>query len=122
MDNNMIAIVSTIMVALGFMNGMIAGSMIETTRTMKLKQLLSKAIDRQFESDLMIDELKKQLAEEKQEKDELVDQLQDLVQIYQRIIPPTGPLQRSTHTYDSESDDEEFSNPASPDVPLHNKE
>lgn len=118
----MTAIVSAIMITLGFVNGMMIMSLIDTAYSAKLKNLLNKAIDRKFEADQMIDELQKQLADEKQEKDKLVEQLRGIVKTHERIVPPEGPLERSKCVYeDSDSDDEEFPNPASPDVQLNNK-
>ncbi len=123
MDNNMTAIVSAIMITLGFMNGMIVATMVQKSHSAKLRYLLEKAIDRKFESDQMIDELHKKLDEEKQEKDKLVEQLRGLIRSYERILPPEGPLERSKCMCESdcESDEEEFPNPASPDAPLNNK-
>ena len=117
MDNNMTAIVSTIMIMLGFVNGMVVMSILDSSHYGKLRSLLDKAIDRKFESDQLIDELQKKLDEEKQEKDKLVEQLRGIVKTYERIVPPEGPLERSKCYYDTDSDDEEeFPNPASPDV------
>lgn len=121
MDNNMTAIVSAIMIALGFMNGMMVMSFIDATHSAKLKYILSKAIDQKFESDQLIDELQKQLADEKQEKDKLVEQLRGLVKTYERMAPPQGPLERSKCVCVSDSDsDDEFPNPASPDAQTNN--
>ena len=116
MDNNMTAIVSAIMITIGFVNGMLVATMIEKSYSEKTKHLLNKAIDRKFECDQMIDELNNQLAEEKQQKDRLVEQLRALVRNYERILPPEGPLERGTCYCDSESEDETFPNPASPDA------
>jgi ABC-type lipoprotein release transport system permease subunit len=118
MDNNMTAIVSTLMIILGFVNGMVVMSILDALHYEKLKSILNKAIDRKFESDQLIDDLQKQIADEKQEKDSLLEQLRGIVQTYQRIVPPQGPLERSNIVYDDSDDDEdeEFSNPASPDV------
>ena len=121
MDNNMTAIVSAIMITLGFVNGMLVATMIEKSYSVKIKHLLNKAIDRKFEADQMIDELQKQLDEEKQEKDKLVEQLRALVRNYERILPPEGPLERSKYYCDSDSEDETFPNPASPDALQSNK-
>lgn len=119
----MSAIVSAIMITLGFVNGMMVMSIVDAAHSAKLKYVLSKAIDQKFESDQLIDELQKQLAEEKQEKDKLVEQLRGLVKTYERMVPPQGPLERSNCVCVSDSDtDDDFPNPASPDVRSNSKD
>lgn len=112
----MTAIVCTIMIALGFANGMIITSIIDSAYSARLEKLLMKAIDQKFQSDLEIDELKKQIEDEKKTKSELVSQLRTIVRNHEPALPPPTNLERSNCMCESEDSDDEFVCPTSPDV------
>lgn len=116
MDNTTAAIVSTIMIILGFANGIVVATVYDSFEFAKMNKLLNKAIDQKFESDKMIDNLKAELENERQEKMSLVNHLRDIVRGY-TVEAPRGPIERSENACDSDSDcEEDFSSPASPDV------
>lgn len=117
MDNNMTAIVSVIMIALGFANGVIITSMIDKAYSARLEKLLYKAIDQKFQADLEIDELKQALEDEKKSKAELVSQVRMVIRSHEPSLPPPKSLERSTCVCDSDSDcEDEFVCPTSPDA------
>jgi len=121
MDNNMTAIVSLVMIGLGFANGMIVTNMLQTARIYKLQQVLDNAIESAFQKDQLIDTLNEELTIEKQRADQLLATLQCVMSTYERVPPPPGgPLKRSRacmeHDESDSESDEDFKCPTSPDV------
>lgn len=117
----MTALVSTLMIAIGFMNGMIVSSVLNSFHNAHLKSMLDKAIDLKFEADKRIDELEEEIRLEKADKNKLIDTLRNAVSQYQEL-PPPGPAERSDNYCESCSEDEEFDCPISPDLNPNNKE
>ncbi len=138
MDNTMTAIVSSIMIAFGFMTGLIVSDLLNTERINKLQNTLNRATDIVFEKDQQNDELRVKLmneckanvelldclAREKQKSLDILASVQNVVDEYDvclpRIMePPRGPLKRSRACMESESDSEDgFVCPTSPDPVL----
>lgn len=118
MDNNMSAIVSAMMLAIGFLHGAIVATAIHTFRT---NYVLNRAVDEKFEADKRIDDLESELEDEKQEKEDLLAHLRSIVGYYTQLPPPSGPMTRSEHCCDSD-DEENFECPTSPDLNPDNKE
>lgn len=120
MDNNMTAIVSIIMIGLGFMNGMIVTTLLDRVQVEKTNGRLQKILDDKFELEQDLDELRDELAQERREKQHILAKLNSIVRQYTELPPPEGPIQRSQACSEATSDDDEFPNPASPDVvPKH---
>ena len=117
MDNNMAAIVSTIMILLGFVQGSILTKLIQQDERRKVEEKLEEAIELKFQADLRIDELEEELEREKQSKNELLNSLNLLVTKHTYLPPPDRPLKRS-RVASEYSDDEDFECPTSPDVKL----
>ena len=119
----MTAVVSVIMIALGFMNGMIVASLLDKHEIEKTFKKAQKVLDDKFELEHQVRELSDELEKERMEKEEILTKLNSIVRQYEVLPKPEGPLERSKCVCedDSESDDEEFTNPASPDVQLNNK-
>jgi hypothetical protein len=114
MDNNMSAIVSVIMIGIGFLNGMIVATLLDKYEIGKTEKRLEKVLDEKFELEQQIDELKEEIESERQQKDELVSKLNMLVRQHIRLPPPEGPLERSrVCSFDSE--DQDFDCPISPE-------
>jgi hypothetical protein len=122
MDNNMAAVVSAMMIALGFVNGMLVCSFINSFRTAHLNSMLDKAIDLKFDADKRIDDLEHELSQEKKEKKRLLSALRTVVSEYSDLPPPEGPAVRSNHYCESDSEDGDFECPTSPDLNPNNKE
>jgi hypothetical protein len=138
MDNTMTAIVSSIMIAFGFVSGLIISDLLNTESLNKLHNALNQAADKMFKKDQQIDELKEALekekdlnlelieclAREKQKSLDILESVQNVVDEYDvclpRIVePPRGPLKRSRACMESESDSEDgFVCPTSPDPVL----
>ena len=116
----MTAIISTMMIALGFINGLIIANLLWSEKIKKMNRLLDEAIDLQLESDQKIDELKDELKKEQAEHDVFVSQLQRLITPHVRLPAPQGPLERCCECTDSE--DEEFVCPTSPELDQPNME
>ena len=116
----MTAIVSVMMITLGFLHGAIVATAVHTFQT---QRILDKAIDEKFEADKRIDELEIELENEKQEKADLLNHLRDVVGYYSGLPPPAGPVERSKNCYgsDSDSEDDTFECPTSPDLTPDNK-
>lgn len=114
----MTAIVSVMMLSLGFLHGAIVATAIHTFRT---QYVLDRAVDAKFEADRRIDELEQELEDEKQEKDELLASLRNVVGRYSQLPPPEGPMVRSSNCCCSD-DEEDFECPTSPDLTPNNKE
>lgn len=113
----MTAIVSVMMIALGFIQGHIMTKMIEESHVKKLEQKLEEAVDTVFQKDLEIDELIEELTKEKESKQQLIDQLRCLTNVYSSLPPPEErPLKRSRAYLESDSEQEELDLPISPNV------
>lgn len=115
----MSAIVSAMMLAIGFLNGAIVATALHTYRT---QHILDKAVDDKFEADQRIDELEQQLEAEKQEKADILNHLRHVVGYYSDLPAPTGPVTRSENCCESEDEECDFECPTSPDLNPSNKE
>jgi len=113
MDNNTIAVLSIIMISLGFIQGCSITKILNEDRVKKIDNMLSIAIEKKFEADKKIDELEKQLEEEQHAKQELVNQLSCLVNRHSYLPPPERPLKRSRYCSE-DSCDQTFVPPSSP--------
>lgn len=116
MDNSMAAILSTIMIGLGFLNGMMVTTLLDKFQIEKTSTRLQKLLDSKFELEQELDEVKEDLARERHEKEQILAKLNSIVRQFTPLPPPEGPLERSQACSDVSSDDEGFPNPASPDV------
>lgn len=135
MDNTMAAIVSAIMMAIGFVNGFVISDLFEMSHTNKIQNALNRAAELMLEKDQQIDELKeelekekdlnielvKKLADEKQKVTDILDSVKTVVTDYDSCVPridaPKGPLKRSRRWLECDSDsDIEFVPPTSPDA------
>ena len=115
MDNNgMTAIVAAIMVGLGFMNGMIVSTLLDKVELHALHCELRKEKQKTAHLQNTIDDLEDDMAELKAEKEQILRSLTNIVAQSQPLPPPIGPLQRSTG--ESDSEDESFECPISPEV------
>lgn len=118
----MTAIVSVLMLGLGFLNGMIVTTILDKHELEKVYQRVKRILNDKFELEHQVDELKEELAKERSEKDQLISKLKSLIGQYTHLTAPEGPLERSNQYSDSESEDEDFPNPASPDAAQSNKD
>lgn len=109
----MLAVLSLIMISFGFIQGCAITKIIHDADIKKMENKLLEAIDQRFEADKKIDELENQLKEEKQTKQELVNQLTCLVNKHSYLPPPERPLKRSRYCSE-DSGDETFVCPTSP--------
>jgi hypothetical protein len=116
MDNNMSAIISAIMLTLGFVNGIVVMTIVDTYYSDKLKTRLEQVLDAKFETEKKVDRLRVELAEARLEKANLLVKLNSIVTEYAGLPPPEGPIERSRACSDSDSEDEEFNCPTSPDA------
>jgi len=135
MDNTMTAIISAIMIGIGFVNGFVMSDLLDTSYINKLREALNRAADAMLEKDQQIDELKEQLekekdlnielikalSDEKQKNVDILESVQNVVTEYDsclpRLDPPRGPLKRSRRCFESDSESEvEFVLPTSPDA------
>lgn len=140
MDNTMTAIISAIMIALGFTNGLIVSDLVNAIYINKLQGALDRAADTMFEKDQQIDELKKKLeqekdlnlnliqklSDEKQRNTDILASVQNVVEVYDECLPrvieaPRGPLKRSRACMESDSEPE-FEQPISPEPVSYNKD
>ena len=115
----MTAVVSVTMIALGFLHGAIVATAIHTYQT---QRILDKAIDEKFEADKRIDELENELEYQKQEKEDILNHMRIILSYHSRLPAPVGPVERSENCCDSDSEDETFECPTSPDLTPDNKE
>jgi hypothetical protein len=140
MDNTMTAIVSSIMIAFGFVTGLIVSDLLNAERINKLQNTLNRAADIVFEKDQQNDELKVKLtneckanvelldclAREKQKSLDILASVRNVVDEYDVCLPrileaPKGPLKRSRACMESDSETgDEY--PMSPDVNLCSKD
>ena len=115
MDNNgMTAIIAAIMVGLGFMNGMIVSTLLDKVEVHALHCELRKEKQKTAHLQNTIDDLEDDMAELKAEKEQILRSLRDITEQYPHLPAPEGPLQRSEGNSDSE--DESFECPISPEV------
>jgi len=122
MDNNMTAIVCTIMIALGFLNGMTVTTLLDKHDIEKMNKRLAKVLDDKFDLERDLDDLREELEHERREKEQILAKLNSIVRQFSPLPPPEGPLERSQAVSDSDSEDEEFPNPASPDAVQRSKD
>lgn len=113
MENNTLAVLSVIMITFGFIQGCAMSKIVHETHVNKMENKLLEAIDQKFEADKRIDELENELKEERQTKQELINQLSCLVNKHLYLPPPERPLKRSRY-YSEDSTDETFIVPNSP--------
>lgn len=110
----MSAIISTVMLALGFVNGIIVMTIIDANNSIKLKTRLEDVLDDKFETEKKLDTLRAELTQERLAKTNLLARLSSIVSEYGNLPPPEGPIERSRVC--SDSDDEDFNCPTSPDA------
>jgi hypothetical protein len=113
MENNTLAILSFIMITIGFVEGCTITKFFQDQRVKEVENKLQKAIEDKFTADLRIDELEQKLEKEKQTKQDLVNQLSCLVNKHSYLPPPDRPLKRSRYCSEG-SCDETFVCPTSP--------
>lgn len=121
MDNNMTAIVSVLMLGIGFLNGMIVTTLLDRNDVEKVYSRVKQVLSDKFELEQEVDSLREELAKERLEKEQLVSKLSALVNQHTRLPPPSGPLERSRACSDTSSDNES-SIPTSPDGVQNNKD
>lgn len=115
MDNTMMATISLLNTLLGFISGIAFAKVLYFSERAKLQKTLDDAIDDKFETDLLVDELREELENERTEKAELVNELNSLVNRFSYLPPPDErPLKRSRVCTESDSEDEEIKLPTSP--------
>lgn len=141
MDNNMTAIVSVMMITLGFVNGLIITSVYNSVYVDKLHNALNQATDTMFEKDQQIDKLKedlenekdlnidliKKLSYEKQRCADILESVKTVVSDYDSCLPridaPRGPLKRSRRCLEIDTEsDSEFVPPTSPEPVVSSKD
>lgn len=109
-DNSVIAIVSIVMISLGFVNGYVFGSLMNVENELKLKIKLQEAIELKFKADKEIDVLKgnyTDLSEKYHEQSEVLDKIKKLsIRVPIKLNPPSSPLVRSSIYVEESSDDE----------------
>lgn len=123
-DNSVMAIVSFIMISLGFVNGFVVGSVFTMERETKLKNKLQEAIKLKFEADKEIDILKSNYTDLSEKYDYQSDLLEKIKKISVRtpvkLNPPNSPLVRSSIYIEDSSEDEDVA--LSSPFDLENKE
>ena len=112
MDNNMTAIISVIMIGLGFVNGMIVSTLLDRAEVSTLNCQLLKEQQKSSSLQDTIDDLEDELIELKAEKERILRSLTAIVTESRGLPRPEGPLHRSEVEFDSE--DETFECPISP--------
>jgi hypothetical protein len=112
MDNNMTAIISVIMIGLGFVNGMIVSTLLDKAEVSTLNCQLLREKQKSTNLQDTIDDLEDELVELKAEKEQILRSLTEIVHRSRYLPPPQGPLERST--VEPESEDETFECPISP--------
>lgn len=120
MDNNMTAIVSVIMLGLGFINGMVISTLIDKYEVGRMSFLLLKSDDKIAKLEKQIDDLKYDLEYETDAKEELLSKMNSLIREYTSLPPPPGPLERSQVC--NGEDDMDAEHPTSPDLNPNNKD
>lgn len=112
-DNSVIAIISLIMVGIGFSNGFVSGVVYSLDKMRILREKLQEAIDTRFELDNEIDRLEErneELLDKCCEYEEILTNIRNytLCQTPTRlnIRKPNSPLVRSSCIYDDSSDSE----------------
>lgn len=121
MDNTMTAVISSIMMGLGFICGMFVSSLIDMEDMAKLQLRVAIVKTENAKLSAEVNYLNTELDKERLEKEDLVKKLEDLVRPYIRLPPPTGPLERCEGCSDTDSEDE-FDCPISPDPVSYNKD
>jgi uncharacterized membrane-anchored protein YhcB (DUF1043 family) len=116
MDNNMSAIISVIMLTIGFVNGVVVMTIIDAAYSEKLKNRIEQVLDAKFETEKQLDRMRVEVAEERLAKANLLAKLNSIVSEYAGLPPPEGPLERSRAYSDSDSEDEDFDCPTSPNA------
>lgn len=99
MDDVTIAIVSTIMVMLGFAEGYLISTLISSCHVERVKAKLQDAIDNKFEVDKKVDELKKKV----QELEDINNSIRSILDGNKSLPPPPWRLCREDSS-DSEPD------------------
>lgn len=114
----MTAILSVIMIGLGFMNGMIVTAALDKYEMTKLNARLADSFEDQIILERRILRLKEELDNERDEKETLLTKIRTVLFEHTILPPPEGPIQRSDAccNSDSHSDDDDFTCPTSPDV------
>ena len=79
MDNNMSAIVSSIMIVFGFLNGLVIATLVEQSNSTKVHTMLVKAVERKFELEQRVDELEKRVENEVMDKMEILLKMNRIV-------------------------------------------
>jgi hypothetical protein len=115
MDNNMTAIVSLIMLGLGFVNGMIVTTLLDKLEVAKASARVQKVLDDKFDLEQEVDELREELELERRAKNHILEKLNSIVSQYQPLPRPQGPIQRSCLNPESDSEDDDFNCPVSPE-------
>jgi hypothetical protein len=113
----MTAVISLLMMGLGFLNGMIITTILDKSETGKINARLEKVLDQKFKLEKEVEDLKEELEYERYEKDEVVARLRSIVRQYGNLPPPCERLERSGLYADSE--DGEFDCPISPSEDLN---
>lgn len=115
----MTAIVSVMMIGLGFITGMAVTDFMNNVEIKMLRTVLQRAVEQKFKTDQLLDDLRNQANKEKHKKEELLTKLLTIVKGCEPL-PPPEPLTRSDCMYcDSDDESEDFVNPASPDPKQH---
>jgi hypothetical protein len=113
MDNSMIAVVSTIMIGLGFLNGMMVTTLLDKYQLSEMHTRTEKVEQENNRLQRKISFLEDELEDERAEKEELLQKLNSVVRQFSRLPPPDGPLHRSQACSEANSSDE-FTCPTSP--------
>jgi hypothetical protein len=116
MDNNMNSILSLLMIGVGFINGLVWGSVIKTIDNHKIKEQLHSERVSRIEAELENEnlELKIQLLEDVLEEKERKLQKIEAV-LNNKLPPPSTPIARLTQVMDEE-DESPLITPTTPSV------
>ena len=103
----MTAVVSVIMMGIGFIHGMIVSTLLDKCEVARLNGLLGRALEAKFSVEKKLDDVKGHLKDERIEKQNIVSRLHHIVRLFTDLPPPEGPLERSECYCVSESDSED---------------
>jgi hypothetical protein len=114
MDNNMTAIVSVLMIGVGFINGMIMSTLLDKSEADELHRQLLKERQKSASLQGTIEDLEEAVETLERDNAQIIRVLSTIVDRSRGLAPPEGPLDRSSAELGPQ--DEEFCCPTSPDA------
>lgn len=114
MDNSMTAILSILMIGLGFINGMIAENLLSKSAEQTLRRELLTEKQKLERLQDTINDLQDDLEELRVENEQIIQSLETIVGRSRHLPPPVGPLERAVAVVGPREDD--VSCPTSPDA------